>query len=202
MRHICIATEDRLSEAVALRLIRDSGRQFCEFHSMGMKGKQDLRREVRKYLNMTKTMPVLMITDLDNDSCPADLRSHWFRRLSIPCKFLFRVAVRETEAWIMADREGFASFSNAPLPKVPHAPEGLSDPKNELLRLIRRYSPSQLKREMVADRGHGSFKQGSSYNPRLCDFVETGWDLDRASNTAPSLARARQRVRELAHNTP
>lgn len=202
MRYVYTATEDRLSEAVALRLIRDCGEQLCVGPCIGRKGKQYLRSKLRDFAVLARNEPVLLITDLDNDSCPADLRKGWFGQVSIPEEFLFRVAVREIEAWVMADRRGFSRFSGAPLSQIPSDPEALPDPKAQLLKLVRRYSSRELKQAMIVNRGSGRFRQGFSYNEALSEFVQGRWNPVRASATAPSLAKARQRVHELAHNTP
>ena len=52
--------------------------------------------------------------------------------------FLFRIAVREVEAWLIADREALAGFLKIKIMHVPYKPEELVDPKRVLLELATR----------------------------------------------------------------
>ncbi len=193
--YLYLATEDLLSEAVALRLLQESGVQFYVVSSMGKKGNAYLRKNIEKFARLARNVPVLLMTDLDSGSCPAALRAGWLRRVPMPEGMLFRVAVREVEAWVLADRERFAEFSGAEVSEVPPAPEDLLDPKLELLNLIRRRAPRQLREEMTSSQGRGA---GAGYNPRLIEFVRTVWSPAQAAKKAPSLERARQRIKGLA----
>jgi len=139
----------------------------------------------------------VLLTDLDRKECAPTLIGEWLGRQAKPEGLLFRVAVREVEAWLLADKQNFASFARVPLAKLPEAPEDLDDPKQTLLNLVTRYSPASLKKDLVADHGHGP-RQGLVYNERLSQFVRACWDLEEASMRADSLARTRRRIGELA----
>jgi hypothetical protein len=47
------------------------------------------------------------------------LTGNWIQNKSIPSKLLFRVAVREAEAWLMADTDAFSAFSGVSKGKIP-----------------------------------------------------------------------------------
>ncbi len=49
----------------------------------------------------------------------------------------FRVAVREVEAWLLADREQIARFLSIARSRVPQSPETLDNPKQRLVELAR-----------------------------------------------------------------
>ncbi|SFM25461.1 hypothetical protein SAMN05421721_101170 [Ectothiorhodospira mobilis] len=148
-------------------------------------------------MRLAPNVPVLLLTDLDRKECAPSLIGEWLGQQAMPDGLLFRVAVREIEAWLLADKQNFASFAHIPFAKLPEAPEGLDDPKQTLLNLVKRHSPTSLKRDLVADHGHGP-RQGLAYNERLSQFVHGCWDLEEASMRADSLARTRRRIGELA----
>jgi hypothetical protein len=108
---------------------------------------------------------------------------------------LFRVAVRETESWLLGDRDGFANFAAIAVNKVPQYPETLPDPKQALIGLVRRSRKRRLIDELVPPHG-SSVSIGPLYNEKLCAFAERSWNIDAASDACPSLRRARQRLAE------
>ena len=191
-----IATEDPLSEAVANRLIEAENKGMHVAVSMGRKGNGYLRSNLTSLTKIARSVPVLLLTDLDRVECPAILIENWCRVQDLPTMMLFRVAVHETEAWLLSDREGFAEFSGVPLHRIPLNPESLSDPKDFLINLVRRFGRRDIKADIVPERG-STAKVGFAYNQALCNFTHRAWSLDRASQTADSLNRARRRIHEL-----
>ncbi len=190
---IYIATEDTLSEAVTERLVlEDSG---LDTISLGRVGKDYLRKKLREFTRIARSIPFFLLTDLDCDECPAALINNWRRTMILPEGMFFRVAVRGIEAWLLADREGFANFSGVPLHRVPMHPEKLCNPKEALLNLVRRHGKRSVK-NILPDRGSTS-KIGLAYNQVLCGFVQELWSPDRAAQAADSLNRFRRRLREL-----
>lgn len=193
---ICLATEDPLSEAVAERLVMDSGKPWRIAQCFGKGGNQYLKSKLDAFANIAQSIPVLLTTDLDQDACAPELIRQWRGKKRFPDTLLIRVAVRETEAWLLADAEGFSAFSGVPRGKIPDSPETLADPKRELLALVRRHGLRALKAELLPEPGARS-KVGLGYNQALCQFVRDSWSADRAELAADSLARARKRIREL-----
>jgi len=139
-------------------------------------------------------LPVLMITDLDRRPCPAEMLDDW---LGVPSSqgFLFRICVREVEAWLLADKVAMANFLSISPNFLPVAPESLPDPKAELIALAQR-SPHRKIR--LGFKPVGSATIGPDYNNLLRDFVREVWDASVAAQNSPSLARTRQRLSELA----
>lgn len=76
-----------------------------------------------------------------------------------------RIAGREVEAWLPADREGIAEFLAVGIAKVPREPERDADPKRTLVNLA-----------------------------RLSAFVAEAWNPEHARGRAPSLERALRRL--------
>lgn len=196
MTDLIIATEDALSEAVLERLVEDENQGMCVAVRMGRKGNGYLKQRILEFIKTAHAIPVLLMTDLDHVECSPVLIADWCGRHQLPKTMLFRVAVREVEAWLLADREGFSNYSGVPVAKIPRNPESLDDPKQMLMRLIRRYGYRKIKVEVLPDRGSLA-KIGFGYNQILGQFVRESWSPARAAKNADSLARTCNRLREL-----
>ncbi len=193
-----VATEDQLSSAVAVSMIRTVDKKgLFDIQMIKPTGNGQLKSKLSKYINLSYTYPVLMITDLDRISCAPILISQWLGQQRVPDNMLFRVAVRETEAWLLSDSDGFSQYFQIPLLKVPDHPENLDDPKLMLLNLIRRYGLQKDKLEILPPKVSGS-KVGIGYNNSLITFVEREWEAERASLRSDSLSKAMGRLQELS----
>lgn len=194
---VYIATEDPLSEAVAERLIQEENQGMQISVSMGRKGNGYLHKNFASFNKLARSCPVMLFTDLDRMECPLALIEDWRGKSVLQENMLFRVVVRETEAWLLADRKGFAEFSGIPVDRISLQPELLDDPKKFLLDLVRRYSRKRaFKADILPERG-STAKVGLRYNQTLCRFVQETWSIDKASLVAESLNRARNRIHEL-----
>jgi len=197
MKALYIATEDALSELVADRLVLEANQSFREVIHIRHQGNGYLRKKFRSLAKTACSIPVLMLTDLDRIDCPPTLLADWCNGQILPDGMLFRVAVREIEAWLLADREGFSRFAGVPLDKMPQRPESLDDPKQTLLSLVRRYGNRDIKDGILPERG-SSAKIGYAYNQTLSRFVQAVWSVTNASRNADSLDRACRRLHELS----
>ena len=70
----------------------------------------------------------MVLTDLDMGECAPTLLNEW---LLVPTHHnpLFRVAVREVESWVLADRDRFAKFIGIRKTLVPVNADAIDDPK-------------------------------------------------------------------------
>jgi hypothetical protein len=139
--------------------------------------------------------PVLCVADTDGQ-CPIKLLTSK-RPVGAPASLLIRLAVPEADAWVMADRKGFADTFGVPLAKVPEWPDDVGNAKEQLLTLLGRYAKRSIRDDMVSITNPK--KQGTGYNLRLCSFVKTGWSVDRALAHSPSLKRAAHAVERLGN---
>jgi hypothetical protein len=193
---ISSAVEGAVDEAVVKRLIIEAGGEIGPIY--GKRGKSLLRQRVNGYNNAAHYHPWIVLIDLNQDAdCPPPLKAHW---LPNPGPFMcFRIAVREIEAWLLADRERFASFFRVPLSDVPTDPELLDDPKEVVIELSRRSQSRDIRLDMVPRTGSGR-KIGPAYVSRLIEFVsdpQKGWRPERAARSSDSLNRSLTRIREL-----
>lgn len=188
---LIIAVEDELSRAVMEKLISFSGRNFA-IRVFNARGFGELKKGMNKFREASRVLPHIVLTDLDRYPCPPALLDNW-GATQLPSTLLFRIAVREVEAWLLADRVGIAEFLHIDVHKVPQAPEAEDDPKRTLINLARKSKKRRLSQEIVPAIG-SSAPIGPFYNPHFINFVNTRWDIEQARQCAPSLDRALSRI--------
>lgn len=199
MAEFFIATEDRLSETVAERIILSTG------HTVAAKIPKDRRRHggfgylktrLPDFIRSCRGgINFLLLTDLDTRPCPPDLLDDWLGDTPKPDTLLLRIAVREVEAWVLADRVNFARWMCIPETDVPINPEASNDAKADLLKLAARSKNRDLKDGLLPKKGAPT-PVGLEYNDLLCEFVSTNWRITEAARVSPSLERTIRRLRE------
>ena len=189
---INIAVEDLLSEAVARRLLTDSGLKFFIGVTYNRGGNGYLRKTVNGWNRAARGVPFFLLTDLDVIACPSLLMSTWLSDRIHP-NLIFRVAVREVESWLLADRAGLSNFLRVPKTHCPERPDDLPDPKATLVALASK-SPHGLVKARIVPRANSTAKQGRDYNGCLSEFVMTHWTPQEAALNSPSLERCRRRL--------
>jgi hypothetical protein len=189
---IALVVEDVLSLTVMERLLAHTGRGYVVARPMVEHGIGNIRRSIEKYRNSSRALAHVVLADLDQGDCAPVLRAQW-GVATLPDTMLFRVAVREVEAWLLADMGGFSAFAGIPSSKIPRAPETLADPKQTLINLVRRSRNRRLVAEIVPAQG-SRMSIGPMYNERLSNFVRASWDVDAALELAPSLKRTLDRL--------
>ncbi len=193
MTVINTATEDELSEVVATKLINDVAPNCIIGLKLRKGGNGYLFSRIDNFRRMAYREYVLLITDLDRRPCAPGMIAEWSRNNAFPDKLIFRVAVREIEAWLLADRPGIAAMLGVSEAAVPTQPDTLEDPKQTLLNLARGAS-REVRGELLAPRNSLS-SQGLGYNRTLAHYVNSIWDIERACDRSPSLRRAVDRLR-------
>ncbi|WP_294052793.1 DUF4276 family protein [Thiolapillus sp.] len=196
MTAIYVATEDALSEAVLDRIFQFFDVDIEVITWMRKNGIGYLQSKFPELVRLAGSVPVLMLVDLDRKECAPALLRDWLQNVALPDGLLFRVAVREVEAWLLADHEAFAEFARTPARQLPDKPDELEDPKQFLLNLVRRYARRPTKDALLPRKGAVS-KVGVGYNTELIRFVKEIWRPDRAAEYSDSLARMIPRVQAL-----
>lgn len=190
------AVEGLVDEAVVERLVEDVGAFPGPVH--GKNGKPRLRARINGYNDAARFSPWIVLVDLDQEAdCAPPLVRAW---LPAPApQMCFRVAVREVEAWLLADRARIARFLSVRAADVSGDPEALPDPKLALVDLARRSRRREIREDMVPRPGSGR-AVGPVYTSRLIEFVtdrQRGWRPSIAARSADSLARCIQRLRSM-----
>ncbi len=185
---INLVVEDVLSATVAQAMLKSSERPFLVATVRNERGFGAIKTKIRKFNQAAQWMPYLVITDLDNHPCPVTMVNEW---IATPRhnNLIFRVAVREIEAWLLADRENIARFLQISSAQIDRSPETLHDPKAALIQAVKKHSRSRSIRTDIVPIGATS-SIGPNYNGRLSEFTMKHWDVNLARTNAPSLDRA------------
>lgn len=189
-----LAVEDSLIESLLTRILRTLPVAYATRTVYNRGGYGYLRRTINGFNNAAKGIPFLVGTDLDRYECPAALIEDWLQTPKHH-NLLVRVAVREAEAWVLADKDNFAKFLGIHPSLVPNDIENIPDPKAELIQLARR-ARSRYLREDICPPLNSTRKIGPNYNARLAGFVQQHWNPDIARRRAESLARTIDRLRD------
>jgi hypothetical protein len=194
---ISSAVEGLVDEAVVKRLIVETGGNPGPVY--GKNGKPHLKKHINGYNQAARLRPWLVLIDLNHEfDCAPPLKSVWLQKpSSLMC---FRVAVREVEAWLLADRQRFSSFFQIPLSIVPTGPESIDNPKELIVNLAGRSRSRAIRDDMVPRLGSGR-SIGPGYPSRLIEFAiddRKGWRPQHAARSSDSLKRCLNRLRALA----
>jgi hypothetical protein len=190
MSEICInlVFEDALHRAVIGKMLAASRQTYHVGVAYPGGGFGWIKARVNGFNNAAKGMPYFVLTDLDTSECPPVLVRQWLRTPRHP-NLLFRVAVREVEAWLLGCRESFAAFLGVPEDRIPAKVEGIPNPKEFVVNLARRSRKRYIRMDIVPRDG-STAKVGPDYNGRLISYVESHWDPGLARERSPSLQRA------------
>lgn len=195
------AVEGDVDEAVLRRLFAYAGVDAGPIH--GRRGKQHLLSRLSGYNAAAEHSPWLVLIDLDRDaSCAPEHRA---ALLPYPTSMLcFRIAVREVEAWLIADRERMARSLGVAIARIPEDCESLADPKQTIVDLARSSRRRAVVDALVPRPGSGR-QVGPGYPGHLLEYVGDevqGWRPDVAATRSDSLARTMRCLRELASRAP
>ena len=100
MTPIAIATEDQLSEAIALRLRADLSTPHFVQHKLGRRDNGYLRSKMGSWYQMAQQQVMVMVmvmADLDRADCLVEFRDKWLAS-DPPDTLLLEIAVREVES--------------------------------------------------------------------------------------------------------
>lgn len=191
---VLVVGEDALCCALGERLVATClPRWALSQPSIDTRGVTRLEKAVPRYVEQaTHVQPVLCIADTDR-RCAVDMLDDWLAGGGHP-RFLLRLAVTESESWVLADRDAFATALSVSIKNVPRTPDAEIDPKRLLLTLARKSRQRPIREEVVSPLDPS--KPGTGYNLHLCAFVRSRWDANRAAMNSPSLERAVRRLRE------
>ena len=187
-----LATEDELSEVVLRALLEHTRRGFFVGTAYGRRGNGYLRKTISGWNGAARSLPFVVLTDLDLVECPMTLIEDWLAEPLHP-NLLLRVAVREVEAWLLADRVNLARYLHVSEKVLPAEADELLDPKAVLVGAAGKSRSGEIRDRVVPRRG-STAKQGRDYNACLCSFVRSAWDIDVAAAHSVSLQRTVARL--------
>lgn len=188
---IQIVVEGASDVGAAMRLVEHAGLTPGRHFVKG--GKALLDRDLPKYNQAARHGPWLVLRDADAE-CPVDLRARLLASLHNPAPTLvLRVANSMTEAWLLADRSGFAEYFQISKAIIPSDPDSLPHAKREVVSLCGRSTDRTIRQKMTTLRG----ETGPEYVATINDFARSTWNVGAAAEVSPSLSRALKRLTEL-----
>lgn len=194
MINVTLVTEDTLSSHVANVLLRDAIQPYGVVRELPGRvqprfaaGSGQIEQRIQLYNRAAHHAPFVVFLDLDSRSCASG-----YRRALLPKGearyMILRIAVREVESWLLADRHGVAEYLGISIDVVPRSPDELPDPRQSLFDLVRRSRRRIIKGAILPiDR---TARIGPDYNGALMGMVNDHWSRDRAAAGSPSLRRA------------
>lgn len=194
------AVEGEVDEAVFMRLVLSAG--GAPRPPYGKQGRETLLSHLHGYNLAAARTPWLVMVDLDDDDCAPELIA---RYLPAPSPLMaFRVAVREVEAWLLADAECLGAFLGVSPARIPRDPDSVAEPKDVMVHLAAGSRRRDIRADMVP-RPKSGRRVGPAYNSRLVEFVIdgiTGWSIENASARSDSLRRATASVTRVVQGAP
>ena len=197
MRKIAVVAEDKLTQAVLHKCISDFLPGFSIVRTEVKGGRGNVQRELRAYASLAQVMPVLIGVDLDADECASKLIAGWKSRYGTHQSLIIRVAVREIESWVIADRKRIAKLINANSDTIIFSPDDLGDPKNYFLEAVQKTASIDLRNDLIPRNYNKYPRIGPAYNLQMCKFVELRWRPHVAMRRSDSLARAVRAIQSL-----
>lgn len=193
---IHIVGEGKLEIPVAKKLI-----DFCG-HSSGneyiLRGAENVRKKAIIFASLVSAnTSVLVLTDFMDSKCNCIIQAInlYLGQLAgnIPTNFLLRFAVNELESWLLADHTNFSRLIGVSQDMLTPQPDRIADPKKYIANLVYNVSIIGHKSDLITRRG----RQGNLYIDKMTDFVKNKWNISRAKERSPSLARCLKRLCEL-----
>ncbi len=182
-----VVVEGNLDEAIARRLTQFCGGQFGRVY--GKKGRRHVLDQLSGY-NAAAGYGGLWFVLVDLDQNPECAPSLVAEALPEPAEGMcFRIAVHQVEAWLLADRAGFASWAGVRVARIPADVESIPRPKDRLVDIVRQSRRRRLC-EAIVPRHRSGRTEGPAYTSTLSEFVAGPWDVEAAARAAPSLGRA------------
>lgn len=184
---ISLAVEDQLSEVVLKKILSIAKDRFLVSTCYSRGGFGYLKKNIASFNNAAKGIPFVVLTDLDASECPPALIREW---LPYPKhhNLLFRIAVREVEAWLLADRKGSAGYLGIAIESIPLDVESIKDPKQALIELTKKSIKRRIRESIVPGSKSGA-RQGPDYNGALITFVNEFWNITVAKENSVSLKK-------------
>ncbi|MFA6225303.1 MAG: hypothetical protein WC620_03750 [Methanoregula sp.] len=196
-RGIHIGVEGTFDQAIVQKIVNYLGFEVLDNRQHP---KKEMRKKIIGFNVSAESAPWIVLVDLDTEEgypCASKLVREW---LPNPADFMcFRVATREIEAWLLADRERLAQFLCIPLTDIPLDPESIVYPKECLINLARHSRDTSIVTDLVPRRESGR-TEGPGYTNRMIKFIshnQRGWRHDIAATSADSLNRFIRCLNEL-----
>ena len=182
--YISAAVEGLVDEAVVRRIAAVLGLEMTAVY--GLRGKHWLISKLPAYNQAARHAKWLVLLDLNGDAaCAGQFLQAYLAQPSPGLRL--RLAVREVESWLLADRSRLARFLSVSEARLPDVPDLEPDPKGVLVE-IARHSRSRDIREAMVPTATSGRAVGPGYVGMMLEFIAR-WDPRVASESSESLRR-------------
>ena len=194
MANVALLVEGSLDETVGRRLAT-----FCGHTVSIVYGKQGfgyIRTNIAAFNATASGISTIALADsMDmHEPCPPGTL-HILLPNPHP-RMRFRLAVREIESWLLADRANLAAFLGVPVSRMPENPDAIRDPKLTLMRAARGSSRPTVRRLIPPQPGYRS-REGPGYTSEMQRFALNTWDIAAACARSDSLRGCIASIRTL-----
>lgn len=149
IKPIAVISEDAVTQALLHKCISHYLPARKIVRTEVKNGRGNVQREIPSYIALSSVMPVVLGVDLDQDRCAPSLLNSWGVKPTQAPQLLLRVAVREAESWLLADRQRLAKYIGAKTDDITKDPDSLVDPKIEFLSHVYRTSTPELRGRLL-----------------------------------------------------
>lgn len=205
---VYISGEDEVTKAIIERLLSYCSPKFTVLKSIPARGGQ-IKSKISELNNLSKVRPVIMLTDLDATDCAPTLKKALLKDMVQNKNFLINIAVDEGEAWLMADRKGFAEFLEVDEDVIPNSTMQKMGGRKALVEMDFSAKSSWILTHSIALKSRnvelraqvgaqGKASKGPEYNVAILPFVKNIWNIDEAMKNSDSLSRMVLRLKRLS----
>lgn len=205
MVEIVIVGEDDVTREIIKRIINEyTGGMVKIIQEMPARG-GEIKGRINMYNTLASSYPVIILLDLDANNCPPEL----INSLGIENKqsnLILNVAIDEAEAWLMADRIGFAKYIGVDESEIPQSKSTklngnkytieMDFPAKSSMCLTKVIVPksknSDIKKKMTPN---GNACKGKEYNSAILPFIREVWDIEAALANSDSLKRMVNKIK-------
>ena len=190
---INIVCEDDCSEATIKKII--AMRSDLEIGTIYKKrGRNYIQENINFFNEVAEVTPYIVFSDLDFDTCAPNLIRTWLRKKKHD-NLLFRIAVPEVEAWLIADTQNFSRYFEVPKQEIRQDVELLYDAKKYLFHIIGKHCKKDIQNDILPK---GTSTVGKGYNKRMLIYISRYWNPMNAKENSDSLDRCINRVLEFS----
>ena len=190
---ITLVIEDDVHLNIAKKVIRETAPGLHIGRILGKRGNAYIKKGIRSFNEASNIVPYIIITDLDTYECPPALLAEWFP-VKINPRLYFNIAVKEAEAWLLADRKSFAGFFGISERVIDKNPEAISDPKSHIVNIAKKSKIRAIREGLIPQ---GTAKVGKLYNTILGDFIRSSWRVFASAENAESLERFIDKIKKI-----
>jgi hypothetical protein len=203
---VFIVGEDPVARAVIKKILSYCNNKLEIITELPARG-SEIKNKIKEFNTLSAKHPIILLTDLDSEYCAPIL----LKKLTPDNKnehFILNIAVDETEAWLMADKKGFAEYFGIEPENMPVAELTKQGGKKAVIEMSFKYKSSMyLTHELIKKSKKTDIikqltpKQGAckgpEYNQCIIPFVRDKWNIDHARKNSDSLNRMIIRIKKL-----